>query len=36
VRSPSGKPDYRWGKATAVGALAEDSDGTPAGASMGS
>jgi 3-oxocholest-4-en-26-oate---CoA ligase len=24
VRSPSGKPDYRWGKATAISRLAED------------
>jgi hypothetical protein len=27
-RSPSGKPDYRWGKATAVGLLAEQSSAT--------
>jgi acyl-CoA synthetase (AMP-forming)/AMP-acid ligase II len=29
VRSPSGKPDYRWGKATAVGLLAERSSAGP-------
>ena len=26
VRSPSGKPDYRWGKATAISRLAEPRD----------
>jgi acyl-CoA synthetase (AMP-forming)/AMP-acid ligase II len=31
VRSPSGKPDYRWGKATATEALGAGSAGTPAG-----
>jgi acyl-CoA synthetase (AMP-forming)/AMP-acid ligase II len=36
VRSPSGKPDYRWGKATAIQALAEDSDDAPTSATMGS
>jgi acyl-CoA synthetase (AMP-forming)/AMP-acid ligase II len=38
VRSPSGKPDYRWGKAAAVDALTGDpddtADGAPAGASL--
>jgi acyl-CoA synthetase (AMP-forming)/AMP-acid ligase II len=34
VRSPSGKPDYRWGKAAATSALAADADDTPASATM--
>jgi acyl-CoA synthetase (AMP-forming)/AMP-acid ligase II len=34
VRSPSGKPDYRWGKATALNALGGSSEGAAAGASM--
>jgi acyl-CoA synthetase (AMP-forming)/AMP-acid ligase II len=36
VRSPSGKPDYRWGKATAVAALAPAADPAAANASTGS
>ena len=30
VRSPSGKPDYRWGKATAISRLAESTPDQPA------
>jgi acyl-CoA synthetase (AMP-forming)/AMP-acid ligase II len=35
VRSPSGKPDYRWAKATAVAALSPAADPAAANASIG-